>query len=332
MNSSDSDAADREIVMMRILDAPRELVWKVWTETDHLSQWWGPQGFTTTTQKRDCRTGGVWRFVMHGPDGRDYENNITYLEVVAPERLSYKHGGDQDREPVNFQVTVRFTPEGIGGEKTRLDMRMIFPSKAARDFVIREYNAVEGGKQTMGRLAEYLQRLVATANDSDPDRPFVITRVLRAPLDQVWKAWTDVDGMRQWFCPPGAKISGATLGFREGGQFHYEITSADGQTSWRRWGFEKIVPAQRIEIVASFSDAQGGVTRSPTNEHWPLEIRLVATFAEHAGVGRGTVVTLECSVQNGTATERRVFAAADDAMIQEWTELFDRLAECLATS
>lgn len=330
MIPEDSDASDREIVMTRVLDAPRELVWKVWTETDHLSQWWGPQGFTTTTYKRDCRAGGVWRYVMHGPDGRDYENNITYLEVVAPERLSYKHGGDQDFEPVNFQVTVKFLPDGPSGDKTRLDMRMVFPSKAAREFVIREYNAIEGAKQTMARLAEYLQGLVATTSGSELDRPFVFTRVLRAPLERVWKAWTDRETLMQWFGPKGAKFSAATLDLREGGQFHYGMTSENDQTTWGRWVFQKIVPAQRIESLVSFSDEQGGVTRAPFNENWPLETRSVATFAEHAGIGRGTVVTLEWSVHNGTESELKAFAAAHDSMTEGWAGSFDQLAEYLA--
>ena len=74
MNETRKDATlvgDREIVATRIFDAPRELVWKVWTEQEHIGQWWGPKGFTTTTYSMDVRPGGVWRFVMHGPDGRE---------------------------------------------------------------------------------------------------------------------------------------------------------------------------------------------------------------------------------------------------------------------
>ena len=76
------DTADREIVVMRLFDAPRELVFAAWTDPKHLAQWWGPTGFSTTTRSIDIRSGGVWRFVMHGPDGRDYENRITYVEIV----------------------------------------------------------------------------------------------------------------------------------------------------------------------------------------------------------------------------------------------------------
>jgi uncharacterized protein YndB with AHSA1/START domain len=143
---------DREIAATRVFDAPRDLVWKVWTEPEHIAKWWGPKGFTTTTYNMDLRPGGVWRFVMHGPD-RDYQNKITYIEVVKPERLAYKHGGEKEVEPVNFQVTVTFEEQG---GKTKVDMRMVFPSANARDYVIETYGAVEGLIQTLGRLEEYL--------------------------------------------------------------------------------------------------------------------------------------------------------------------------------
>jgi uncharacterized protein YndB with AHSA1/START domain len=86
----DSTASDREIVLTRVVDAPRALVWKVWTDSAHVPQWWGPTGFTTTTQEMDLRPGGRWRFVMRGPDGREYPNLITYQEIVEGTRLVFE--------------------------------------------------------------------------------------------------------------------------------------------------------------------------------------------------------------------------------------------------
>jgi uncharacterized protein YndB with AHSA1/START domain len=147
--------SDREIVTSRTLAAPRELVWKVWTDPAHVGNWWGPNGFTTTTSRIDVRPGGVWTFVMHGPDGRDYENKITYIEVVEPERLVYAHGGGiDDLEPVSFHMTVTFVERN---GQTELTMRAVFPTAEERDRVAREYGAVEGAVQHLGRLAEYLQ-------------------------------------------------------------------------------------------------------------------------------------------------------------------------------
>ena len=137
----------------RVLDAPRTRVFDMWSDPKHLAQWWGPDGFTTTTSAFDLRAGGVWRFVMHGPDGRDYQNRIVFEEVVRPERIVYRHTGEEDVEPVQFRTTVTF--EDLGG-KTRLTLHGRFPSSEDRERVIRDYGADKGLVQTLARLADYL--------------------------------------------------------------------------------------------------------------------------------------------------------------------------------
>jgi uncharacterized protein YndB with AHSA1/START domain len=142
------------IVGTRILDAPRELVFAAFSDPTHISKWWGPDGFTTTTSSYSFRPGGVWRFVMHGPDGRDYENRVTFEEIVAPERIVYRHGGGDDVEPVQFTTTVIF--EDLGNGKTRLIWSGRFPSAAERDRVIKEFGADKGLEQNLARLAAYI--------------------------------------------------------------------------------------------------------------------------------------------------------------------------------
>jgi len=158
-NSIDLDHDPRSIVGTRVLAAPRTLVFSVWTDPKHLVQWWGPNGFRTTTHAFDFRPGGVWRFVMHGPDGRDYQNRITFDEIVAPERIVYSHDGAEDVESVRFTQTVTF--EDLGNDETRLTWHGKFPSAEERARVIREYGADKGLAQTMARLDDYLAALAA---------------------------------------------------------------------------------------------------------------------------------------------------------------------------
>ena len=153
-SSLDLDRDPRSIIGIREFDAPRDLVFSLWTDPKHLAQWWGPYGFTTTTHSFEMRPGGVWRFVMHGPDGRDYQNRVTFEEIVPPERIVYRHGGGDDVEPVQFRQTVIF--EDLGGSRTRITWRGDFPSVTERDRVIKEYGAGEGLMQTMARLADYV--------------------------------------------------------------------------------------------------------------------------------------------------------------------------------
>ena len=156
-SSIDLDQDPRVMIGIRDIDAPRDLVWSVWTDPKHLAQWWGPDGFTTTTSAFDMRPGGVWRFVMHGPDGRDYENRVTFDEIVKPERLAYHHGGGNDVEAVLFRTTVTF--EDLGHNRTRITMRGEFPSAAERARVIRDHGADKGLAQTLARLAGYAARM-----------------------------------------------------------------------------------------------------------------------------------------------------------------------------
>ena len=153
MTAPATNTSDREIGSTRIFEAPRALVWMVWTDPEHLGQWWGPNGFTTTTKIYDLKPGGQWLFTMHGPDGTDYRNDITFTEVIEPERIEYDHGPS----PV-FHTTVTFEEEGA--DRTRLSMTALFPTAAERDRTVEKFNAVEGMKQTLGRLAEYVESLV----------------------------------------------------------------------------------------------------------------------------------------------------------------------------
>jgi uncharacterized protein YndB with AHSA1/START domain len=104
----------------------------------------------------DVRPGGIWRFIMHGPDGRNYPNQITFIEVKKPELLVYKHGGAEDAEPVSFHVTVKFTEEE---KKTKLTMTMVFESAEELQRVDKEYGAIQGLKECMDRLGEYVVKM-----------------------------------------------------------------------------------------------------------------------------------------------------------------------------
>lgn len=158
-NNLDLDSDPRSIVGTRVFDAPRELVFSCFTDPKHLAQWWGPDGFTTTTSKFEFRAGGIWRFVMHGPDGRDYENRITFDEIVRPERIAYHHGGGDDVEPVQFKTTVTFAE--IDDGKTRVTWHGRFPTAEERTRVITEYGADKGLVQTMARLSVYVAAMAA---------------------------------------------------------------------------------------------------------------------------------------------------------------------------
>lgn len=147
---------EREIVLSRVFDAPRDLVFQAWTNKEHISRWFGPKGFTTTTHEMDVRVGGMWRFELRGPDGKTWDSRVVFLEMKRPELLVYDHGLDKDDDPGRFRVTLTFDEQS--DKKTVLTMRQLHPTKAQRMAGI-GFGAVELGYQTLDKLAEHLSRM-----------------------------------------------------------------------------------------------------------------------------------------------------------------------------
>jgi len=157
-NNTITSIKDRELTVTRSFAASRELVFQAWTDPVHLPHWWGPKGFTITVQEINVQPGGVWRYVMHGPDGVDYDNQIVYHEVVRPERLVYSHG---DGEEEQFRTTVTFAEQGA---QTEITMQMLFTSSEELKKAIDQYGAIEGARSTLDRLEEVLKAAAALSN------------------------------------------------------------------------------------------------------------------------------------------------------------------------
>ncbi|HEX2094072.1 MAG TPA: SRPBCC domain-containing protein [Longimicrobiaceae bacterium] len=312
-SATSASTADREIVLTRVFDAPRELVFRVFTSPGHMPHWWGPRGFRITTHEIDVRPGGVWRFTMHGPDGTDYPNWMAFREVVEPERLVYDHGGDGE-EP-HFHVTVTFEEED---GKTRLTMRSLFPSAEARAAVER-FGAVELGYQTLDRLGEHLAQL--------GDETFVVTRTFDAPRDLVFRTWTERDHLLRWWGPRGFTMLSCSNDPRPGGTMHYGMRGPDGGEMWGKWVYREVMAPDRLVFVVSFSDPEGSTVRAPFSQEWPLEVLTLLTFDEHDG---RTTVTLHSAPVNATDAERQMFLGMHGSMQDGWGGTLDKLAEHLA--
>ena len=151
MNSTNT-TADREIVITRVFNAPRTIVFQAFTDSKHVDHWWGPRGFKTETANMDVRPGGAWNYVMRHPQHGEFKNRVVYRKVVRPERLEYTHDSGVDGDPSAFEVTIVFQDRGA---ETKVTMRSVFSSVAELERV-KGFGAVEGGHQTLERLAEWL--------------------------------------------------------------------------------------------------------------------------------------------------------------------------------
>src|SRR4051812_11212948 len=146
-HTSTIETTDRELISSRIFNAPRELVFKAWTDPGHLQKWWGPKGFTNTFHAFDSRPGGEWNFIMHGPDGTDYKNKSVFVEIKKPERIVFDHVSG----PL-FRATVNFTETAPG--KTKVVWSMLFNSP--EEFERIKVFAVPGNLENLEKLDSHL--------------------------------------------------------------------------------------------------------------------------------------------------------------------------------
>ena len=148
MQNHESNTADRELSISRLFDAPIHLMWEVWTDPDHVKNWWGPDGFTNTITKMNVTPGGEWDLVMHAPDGTDHTYKCFFKEVSKNKRLVYEHLAWP-----KFIATVDF--ESRAG-KTFIRWQMLFESKEVLAEFVETHKADEGIKQNIEKLANYL--------------------------------------------------------------------------------------------------------------------------------------------------------------------------------
>jgi uncharacterized protein YndB with AHSA1/START domain len=136
--------ADREFVHSRLIDALQERVFKAFADPVHLARWWGPNGFTSTFEVFEFRPGGSWRFVMHGPDGKNYPNESVFIETVAPERVVFEHLS----EGHHFFMTITFAAQG---NQTLIGWRQVFDTAAHKERIAQF--VAGANEQNLNRLA-----------------------------------------------------------------------------------------------------------------------------------------------------------------------------------
>ncbi|MGA7750014.1 MAG: SRPBCC domain-containing protein [Gallionella sp.] len=305
-NNDAASTAGREIVITRTFDAPRELIWEAMTNPEHVVNWWGPNGFSTTIEKMDLRVGGVWKHVMHGPDGSDYPNKSVFTDIVKPERIEYSHGGGRKGDPA-AQFDATWTFEALG-KQTKVTIHMLFPTAADRDTVVKTYGAIEGGKQTLARLADFLPKMAFIKAD------LVITRIFDAPRALMWKAWTDPKQVAQWWGPHGFTNPLCEWDARPGGAILVHMRGPAGSAfdmvmPMKGMFHEVTAPKRLVFTSTALEDAAGNPQ---------LETLNTITFEEYNGKTR---LTLNAKVVKAMPAA----AGAISGMEQGWSQSLERL-------
>lgn len=320
-------AKPNEIRITRVYNAPVKLVWEAWTDLKHVEKWWGPRGFTLTTHSKELRTGGYWRYTMHGPDGKDWPNYTRYLEIDPLRKMVYDHGASDENAPPLFRVTVTFADKG---GRTEMVMTMALATAEAAEQT-RQFIKQAGGNSTWDRLAEYLDE---QGGGGRRRRAFFINRTFKAPIARVFEAWSNPEHLVKWLAPKGMDMT--MRGEIAVGKTTYFTMMNEQVQMHGRATYREIAPpvasgdgtAQaRLVYEQQFVDEQGNVARHPMTPVWPETMLTIVTLAEE-GLDE-TRVTIEWEPVQATEEEVAAFVEERTGMTVGWTSSLDKMEELL---
>ncbi|MBI2519745.1 MAG: SRPBCC domain-containing protein [Bdellovibrio sp.] len=243
------DQSDRQIITTRIIGHSRDAVFNAWADPKLLAQWWGPHGFTNTFEDFYFKPGGVWNFVMHGPDGTNYQNHIRFVEIHSPrivilEHLSIPH----------FHVRATFDDLG---KRTKISYQATFDSIG--DCEEAKKYAIEANEQNLDRLTSLLDR-GSNEYTPNPKLDLVLERFVELPPNLMWQAWTQPEILKHWFCPRPWKAISCEIDLRPGGIFNTIMRSPEGKDSPLYGCFLEVVENNRLvwtdTLLANYRPAQ----------------------------------------------------------------------------
>lgn len=312
-------AKESELVLARVFDAPRERVWKAWTEPEAFMRWWGPKGYTAPFCKIDLRVGGKFLFCMRSPEGTDYWATGTYREIVPRRKfvctdsfadakgnvVPATYYGMGTGMPLEMLITV--TLEDQDG-KTKLTLRHAGLSDEAN-----LTGAEQGWSESFDKLAALLtEGGVQTAFVIDrAKRQIVMSRVFNAPRTRVFRVYTDPKLIPQWWGPRSQATTVETMDVRKGGRWRYVSREPDGSEYAFRGECREVVPPERLVSTFEFEGMPG---------HVILE---TATFEDVAGKTKLTVTSSFESIED-------LDGMLQSGMESGARETWDRLEELLA--
>lgn len=242
--------SDREIEITRTFDAPRHLVFEVLTQPEHVRQWWGLRDHEMIVCEIDLRVGGKWRYVLRAPDGSEHGFSGEYREIVPPERLVATEGYEALPPGHDYLATLTLTEQD---GRTLLVNRITYRSVEDRDGHLN--SGMEAGmRETYDRLAELL-----ASKQADSRAEITLVREFDAPVEAVWRAWTEPEQVMRWWGPVGFTSPTAEIDLRVGGKYLFCMRSPEGQDFYSTGTFLKIEPFKELVYTDSFADAEGNV-------------------------------------------------------------------------
>lgn len=297
-----------QMVNQRLIDGPVELVFKAWTDADHITKWWGPRGFTTTTKEINIQEGGVWRYTMHGPDGTHYPNRIIFKTITLNTAIIYDHDNDNDNDSFAFVGEVRFEAKG---EKTLVTTGLTFKNKETYDMAL-AHGAKKGGIQHLQRFEEHVLGL----------NGFTITREFNSTPSTMFDIWTHVNHLSQWMGPKGSEMEIISGDISEGSTLFYKMSGVGPDPIYGKITYLELSKPYRLQYIQHFTDKQGTPCPPPFELPWPISMKTTVSFEPY---GDKTKLSLVWITVDASKEEQHTFDTNKDNMTIGWTGSFDTL-------
>ncbi|WP_222913240.1 SRPBCC domain-containing protein [Natrinema sp. SYSU A 869] len=319
-DETEIETTDASLTIRRTFDAPRERVWRAFTDPDELSQWWGPANWTLSVSEMDFREGGVWHFCMQGPDSEESWGKVVYEELVEPERivatdLFADEEGDRVADTPKLSFTFEFADRDGATELTLTHEG--FPTAEMIE------GAEIGWTGSFDELETHLEGLMTDSETVggdafDPSEYDVtITRTFEAPREAVWDAWTDPEQVAEWWGPTDFTVPRCEMDVRPGGAFRIDMEAPDGTVYPSDGRFEAVDEPERLVLVDGAVEDDDG--------NYQFEVRQTVTFVDLNGT---TELTLEAAVLEATPEVAKYL----EGMEEGWNQSFEKLDDFVALS
>jgi uncharacterized protein YndB with AHSA1/START domain len=260
----------REMTITRIFDAPREVVWKAWTEPEYVKRWWGPKGFTSPVARIDLRVGGRYLYSMRSPEGQVFWSTGEYREIVEPVKIVYTDSFSDEKGNV-----VPASAYGMSGDWPMESVAMVtFEEREGRTEVTlwetgipageNRDLALEGWNESLDKLADVLRggdvapkktNIIAEPGKQET----VITRIFDAPRDLVFKTYMDPELIPRWWGPRSLTTTVEEMDVRPGGIWRFVQRDADGNEYAFFGVYHEIAPPERLIYTFEFLGTPGHV-------------------------------------------------------------------------
>ncbi len=233
---SESSLETKEITIVRVFAAPPDVVFRSFTEAEHIAKWWGPEGFGVGRCESDAREGGAFAIVMVGPDEAEYPARGTYEEFQPPTRLVAHVSGEAGDGIAHVEATITVTLADLGGET---ELTLVARGAALTPEGVTMLSGMEAGwAQSLRRLDDELTGV--------GDRQVVLLRTFEAPRERVFEAWTTQEQLERWFAPEGMTITTDTFDAGDGGKWGFRMSTPDGKEFPGSIVFERLRPPEEL--------------------------------------------------------------------------------------